>query len=221
MNQQSWNDVDHYFSQLLVRPDAGLTGALRANTEAGLPAIDVAPTQGKLLMLLVKLCGAHRVLEIGTLGGYSTIWLARGLPAGGRIVTLESMPKHAEVAHSNLLHAGVAEHVEIRVAPAAESLAQLVSEGAPPFDFVFLDADKVNNARYLQWAMMLTRPGSVIVCDNVVRNGDVVDEDGTDESVVGTRAFLDAVAEDPRLEATAIQTVGVKGWDGFALARVK
>lgn len=221
MNQESWTEVDHYVTQLLVEPDAALTGALRANAEAGLPPIDVSPAQGKFLMLLVQLSGARRVLEIGTLGGYSTIWMARGLPEGGRLVTLESVPRHAEVARSNIARAGVADRVEVRLAPAVETLAQLVSEGAKPFDLVFIDADKPNNAAYLQWAMMLTRPGSVIVCDNVVRNGHVVDEDGTDESVVGTRAFFDAVAEDPRLEATAIQTVGVKGWDGFALARVK
>ncbi len=221
MDQESWDDVDHYFTQLLVKPDAALTSALHANSKAGLPAIDVAPNQGKLLMMLVQLSGARRVLEIGTLGGYSTIWLARGLPADGKIVTLEAVPKHAEVAQSNLLRAGVAETVEIRLAPAVESLAQLVSEAAELFDFVFIDADKANNARYLEWAMRLTRPGSVIVCDNVVRGGRVVDEESADESVVGTRAFFDAVAADPRLEATAIQTVGVKGWDGFAIARVR
>jgi predicted O-methyltransferase YrrM len=221
MNQESWNDVDHYFTQLLVKPDTALTRTLVANAEAGLPAIDVAPNQGKLLMLLAQLCGARRVLEIGTLGGYSTIWLARGLPAGGRVVTLEAIPKHAEVARANIARAGVADRVDVKLGPAIESLAQLVSDGARPFDLVFIDADKANNARYLEWAMMLTRPGSVIVCDNVVRSGQIIDEDSDDESVTGTRAFLDEVAADPRLDGTAIQTVGVKGWDGFAIARVR
>lgn len=221
MDQESWNDVDHYFTQLLVKPDAALKSTLAANAEAGLPPIDVAPNQGKLLMLLVQMSGARRVLEIGTLGGYSTIWLARGLSSGGRVITLESMPKHSDVARANIARAGVADRVEVRLAPAVETLAQLVSEGAKPFDLVFLDADKANNAKYLQWAMMLTRPGSVIVCDNVVRGGHVVDEDSGDEAVSGTRAFLDELAADPRLDATAIQTVGVKGWDGFAIARVR
>lgn len=221
MNQESWSDVDHYLAHLLIAPDATLSGALQANADAGLPPIDVSPTLGKFLMLLVKLCGARRVLEIGTLGGYSTIWMARGLPEGGRLVTLESMPKHADVARGNIARAGVADRVEVRLAPAVETLAQLVSEGAKPFDLVFIDADKVNNAAYLEWALMLTKPGSVIVCDNVVRSGRVLEEDGVDESVVGTRAFLDQLAADRRLEATALQTVGVKGWDGFAIARVK
>lgn len=221
MNQESWSDVDHYLAHLLIAPDATLSGALQANADAGLPPIDVSPTLGKFLMLLVKLCGARRVLEIGTLGGYSTIWMARGLPEGGRLVTLESMPKHADVARGNIARAGVADRVEVRLAPAVETLAQLVSEGAKPFDLVFIDADKVNNAAYLEWALMLTKPGSVIVCDNVVRRGRVLEEDNADESVVGTRAFFDQLAADPRLEATALQTVGVKGWDGFAIARVK
>ncbi|MBB5633356.1 putative O-methyltransferase YrrM [Cryobacterium mesophilum] len=220
MNEEPWTDVDHFFTRLLVTPDDALTGALHANAEAGLPSIDVSPAQGKFLMLLVRLMNARRVLEIGTLGGYSTIWMARGLPEGGRLVTLEVVPKHAEVARSNLARAGVAERVEVRVAEAADSLAQLVREGADPFDLVFIDADKPNNAVYLEWALKLTRPGSVILCDNVVRGGRVLEEDGSDDSVTGTRAFLDAVGADPRLEATAIQTVGIKGWDGFALARV-
>lgn len=221
MDKESWDEVDHYFTRLLVAPDVALTSALRANAEAGLPPIDVSPAQGKFLMLLVQLTNARRVLEIGTLGGYSTIWMARGLPEGGRITTLESVPKHAEVAHGNLLRAGVIDRVEVRLGPAAETLAQLVSEGTKRFDLVFIDADKPRNAIYLQWAMMLTKPGSVIVCDNVVRGGRIMEKDRADESIVGTRAFLDEVAADPRLDATAIQTVGIKGWDGFALARVK
>lgn len=221
MNQESWTEVDHYLAQLLIEPDPTLTGALSANADAGLPPIDVSPVLGKFLMLLVKLSDARRVLEIGTLGGYSTIWMARGLPEGGRLVSLESNPKHVEVARRNIAHAGVADHVEVRLAPAAETLAQLVSEGAKPFDVVFIDADKANNAAYLEWALMLTRSGSVIVCDNVVRHGRILEEDAADESVVGTRSFLELLAADPRLEATALQTVGVKGWDGFAIARVK
>lgn len=221
MNQESWTDVDHYLTRLLVAQDPPLLRALTTASEAGLPPIEVSPSQGKLLMLLVQLTRARRVLEIGTLAGYSTIWLARGLAEGGRLITLESVPKHVEVARANIARAGLADRVQVRLAPAVESLSQLVSEGAKPFDLVFIDADKVNNAKYLQWAMMLTASGSVIVCDNVVRRGRILDEASTDEDVAGTRAFLAALADDDHLEATAIQTVGVKGWDGFAIARVR
>ncbi len=221
MNEHAWKDVDHYLTHLLVKPDAELKGVLRASEEAGLPPIEVTAAQGKLLMLLVKLSGARRVLEIGTLGGYSSVWMARGLPEGGTLITLEALPKHAEAAKSNIRHTDVAGRIEVRLGPAVESLALMVSEGVKAFDLVFIDADKVNNAKYLEWSMMLTKPGSLIVCDNVVRGGHIIDEDSRDDAVVGTRAFLDELASDPRLEATAIQTVGDKGWDGFAIARVK
>lgn len=221
MTENAWKDVDTYLTRLLVKPDAELKRILSESEEAGLPEIEVSAPQGKLLMLLVQLSGARRVLEIGTLGGYSSVWMARGLPEGGHLVTLESLPKHAEVARSNIRHTSVAGRIEVRLGPAVETLALMVSEGVKPFDLVFIDADKVNNAKYLEWSMMLTRSGSLIVCDNVIRRGHIIDEDSRDEAVVGTRSFLDELAADSRLEATAIQTVGAKGWDGFAIARVK
>lgn len=221
MNDPQWGDVDHYLMQRLIAPDVELDRLLRASEDAGLPAIEVSPAQGKMLMLLVQISGATRVLEIGTLGGYSSVWMARGLLPGGRLITLEALPKHADVARANIRQTEVAGKIEVILGPAIESLARLVHEGVPPFDVVFIDADKVNNAKYLSWAMMLTKPGSLIVCDNVVRGGHIIDEEGRDEGIVGTRAFLDELAADSRLEATALQTVGVKGWDGFALARVK
>jgi predicted O-methyltransferase YrrM len=215
-----WSDVDGYFADLLVPPDAALEAALAANRAAGLPAMDVAPNQGKLLHLLARMCGARRVLELGTLGGYSTIWLARGLPDDGEVVTLEAVAAYAAVARQNIDRAGLAARVSIRVGPALESLARLVAEGAAPFDLVFVDADKPNNPVYLRWVLQLTRPGSVIVADNVVRDGHVVEADSPDDRVRGVRTFLEMLAAEPRLDATAIQTVGSKGWDGFALAVV-
>lgn len=220
MSEEAWHDVDRYLTGLLVGRDDHLTAALEASARAGLPQIELAPPHAKLLHLLARMTNAKRVLEIGTLAGYSTIWLARAMPQGGLVVTLEALPHHAEVARSNIARAGLTDRVQVRVAPAAESLAQLVSEGAKAFDLVFIDADKASNPKYFEWALMLTRRGSVIVCDNVVRNGSVLDESGTDPDVVGTRAFLDLIASDPRVDATAIQTVGIKGWDGFALAVV-
>lgn len=220
MNDEAWRDVDRYLSDLLVGPDAVLAETLDSSAREGLPAIEVAPTHGKLLHLLARMTRARRVLEVGTLGGYSTIWLARALPDEGRVVTLEALQHHADVARANLERAGLANRVEVRVAPAAESLEGLVREGAAPFDLVFLDADKASNAAYLEWALRLTRPGSVIVCDNVVRGSRVLDESGSDADIAGIRAFLELVATDPRVDATAIQTVGFKGWDGFALALV-
>lgn len=220
MTQDAWRDVDRYLSDLLARPDAALAETIESSTREGLPQIELAPTHAKLLHLLARMTRARRVLEVGTLGGYSTIWLARALPDDGRVISLEFVPHHAEVARANLERAGLNDRIEVRVAPAAESLEALVHEGAEPFDLVFLDADKASNAVYLEWALQLTHPGSVIVCDNVVRGGRVLDESGDDADIAGIRTFLELVANDPRVDATAIQTVGFKGWDGFALALV-
>ncbi|MFE9094196.1 O-methyltransferase [Streptomyces sp. NPDC007264] len=218
--QQLWDDVDAYFTSLLCPTDEVLTAALRDSDAAGLPAISVAPNQGKLLQLLARLQGARRVLEIGTLGGYSTIWLGRALPEDGRLITLEYDAGHAEVARRNLARAGLEGITEVRVGPALESLPKLAEERQEPFDLVFIDADKANNARYVEWALKLTRPGSLIVLDNVVRGGRVTDAGSEDPSVRGTRAALELIATHPRLSGTAVQTVGTKGHDGFALARV-
>ncbi|KAA0932019.1 O-methyltransferase [Streptomyces apricus] len=217
---QLWHDVDDYFTELLAPPDAALTDALRDSDAAGLPAINVAPNQGKLLHLLAAVQGAGRILEIGTLGGYSTIWLARALPEDGRLITFEYSEQHAEVARRNLARAGLDKVTEVRVGPALEGLRELAAERPAPFDLVFIDADKVNNPRYVEWALELTRPGSLIILDNVVRGGAVTDATSQDPSVRGTREALDLFASHPKLTATAIQTVGVKGYDGFALARV-
>ncbi|MFE7962522.1 O-methyltransferase [Streptomyces cellulosae] len=217
-----WNAVDDYFTERLLGddPDDALTAALRDSDAAGLPPIAVSPLQGKLLQLLARIQGARRVLEIGTLGGYSTIWLGRALPADGHLVTLEYDPRHAEVAVRNIARAGLAEQVEVRVGPALESLPKLADEQPPPFDLVFIDADKANNPHYGEWALRLTAAGSLIVLDNVVRGGRVADPDNTDPDVLGTRAALEMFGTHPRLDATAVQTVGVKDHDGFALARV-
>lgn len=217
---QLWNDVDDYFAALLSPADEPLTAALRDSDAAGLPPIAVAPNQGKLLQLLAQIQGARRILEIGTLGGYSTIWLGRALPADGRLITFEYDATHAEVARRNLARAGLDGISEVRVGPALESLPKLAEENPEPFDLVFIDADKVNNPRYVEWALKLTRPGSLIVVDNVVRGGRVTDADSTDRSVRGTREALELIAAHPKLSGTAIQTVGSKGYDGFALARV-
>lgn len=221
MSQTQWTAVDHYFSQHLMPPDPVLEAALADSDAAGLPQINVAPNQGKLLYLLAQMQGARRILEIGTLGGYSTIWLARALPAdGGHVVTLEYSLKHADVARANLTRAGLMDKVDVRVGPALESLPALQAEGVEPFDFVFIDADKPNNTPYFEWALRLTRPGSVIVMDNVVRDGAVIDADSTDPNVKGVRAFVERVAAEPRVTATALQTVGAKGYDGLMLIRV-
>ncbi|MET7702008.1 O-methyltransferase [Streptomyces sp. NPDC005485] len=217
---QLWNDVDDYFTTLLAPSDDILTAALRDSDAAGLPPINVAPNQGKLLQLLAQLQGARRVLEIGTLGGYSTIWLGRALPADGHLITFEYDPGHAEVARGNLARAGLDKISEVRVGPALESLAKLADEDPEPYDLVFIDADKVNNPHYVEWALKLTRPGSLIIVDNVVRGGAVTDPDSTDPSVRGTRAALELISTHPKLSGTAVQTVGSKGYDGFALARV-
>jgi predicted O-methyltransferase YrrM len=218
--QDTWTAVDGYFSDLLIPRDEKLEAALRANHEAGLPSIDVSRLQGKFLELLVQISGARRILEIGTLGGYSTLWLARALPEGGSIVTLEFDPHHAEVARANLLHAGVLDRVEIRVGRAVETLPTLENDADAPFDLIFIDADKESYPEYLEWSLRLSRPGTVIVADNVVRQGKVIDADCSDERVQGVRRFAEMVAAETRLSSTVLQNVGSKGYDGLALAVV-
>lgn len=217
---EQWSAVDAFFADRLAPPDATLEAVLAANAAAGLPPHDVSPLQGRFLEILVRLTRARRVLEIGTLGGYSTIWMARALPAGGRIVTLESDPRHAAVARGNFARAGVADRVALREGPAVESLSALARAHEEPFDLVFIDADKPSNPEYLAAALTLTRAGSVILGDNVVRDGAVADARSSDPRVHGVRRFADLLAAEPRLVATALQTVGTKGWDGFALALV-
>ncbi|MGB6742333.1 MAG: O-methyltransferase [Terracidiphilus sp.] len=218
--QPVWIAVDNYFGGLLAPGDAELDAALAANRAAGLPAIDVSPLQGKFLHLLVQIARPRRVLEIGTLGGYSTIWMARALPRGGRIVSLEYNPKHADVARKNLQNAGLLKRVDLRVGRALDSLPVLASSGAGPFDLIFIDADKRSNPDYLQWALKLSRPGTVIVVDNVVRDGKVIDAASADADIRGTRRMASMLAREPRLSATVLQNVGVKGYDGFVLAVV-
>lgn len=220
MSDDQWTTVDHYITECLALSDPALDAALAANAAASLPSIDVSPSQGRLLQLLAQLQGARRILEIGTLGGYSTICLARALPVGGRLVTLEVDAKHAEVARSNIARAGFADVVEIRVGPALETLAQMQDEGAEPFDMIFIDADKPNNPAYLGWALKFSRRGSLIICDNVVRDGAVADAESTDPGVRGARRLFEMLGAEPRLSATALQTVGFKGYDGFAMALV-
>jgi predicted O-methyltransferase YrrM len=220
MTKDLWTDVDRYLADLLVPPDAALDEALATSATAGLPEIAVSPNHGKLLHLLAKIQGASKILEIGTLGGYSTIWLARALVPGGHLVTLENDPRHADVARANLGKAGLGRMVQVRVGAALDTLPQLVAEGRGPFDLIFIDADKVNTPSYFTWALTLSRPGSLIVVDNVVRDGAVADPSSTDQAVQGMRQFFELVRSEPRVEATAIQTVGIKGYDGFALLRV-
>jgi predicted O-methyltransferase YrrM len=213
-----WTEIDRYLADSLVPGDAALDAALEATKAAGLPAINVAPNQGKLLMLLAQAIGARRILEIGTLGGYSTIWLARGLAPGGRLITLEANPKCAEVARANIARAGLGEMVEIRVGKASDTLPSLAAE--PPFDLIFIDADKEGTPGYFQWAVKLAREGALIIVDNVVREGAILDTSGEDSSVQGMRRFFELAATDPRVNATAIQTVGAKGHDGLAVLLV-
>ncbi|WP_217163859.1 O-methyltransferase [Streptomyces sp. AC512_CC834] len=215
-----WDDVDAYFTTHLSPDDDALAAARRESDAAGLPPVNVAANQGKLLQLLAQIQGARTILEIGTLGGYSTIWLARALPADGRLVTLEYSGRHAEVATRNIARAGLDALVDVRVGPALESLPKLADDNPPPFDLVFIDADKGNNPHYLEWALKLTSTGSLIVIDNVVRDGRVADADDTGADVRGTRAAIEMIGSHPRLSGTAVQTVGSKGYDGFALARV-
>ena len=220
MSENNWADVDAFIADLFVNPDPVLDAAMQASEKAGLPEIEVSPSYGKLLYLLAKATGARRILEIGTLGGYSTIWMARALPKDGRLISLEFDPKHAEVARKNIERAGFSKIVEVRVGKALDSLPKIEAAGEGPFDLIFLDADKPNNPAYFEWALKLARKGSLIVADNVVRLGQLIDEQSTDPSVRGVRHFLEVIARDKRVAATAIQTVGVKGHDGFALALV-
>jgi predicted O-methyltransferase YrrM len=220
MSHEIWTAVDDYLTDTIVRPDSALAAALEASNEAGLPAIQVSAPQGKLLHLLARLTGARAILEVGTLGGYSTIWLGRALAPGGRLITLELEPKHADVARSNLARAGLADKVEVRVGPAIDSLAELDAAGAGPFDLFFIDADKPSNPDYFAWAVEHSRPGSLIVVDNVIRDGKVVDDRSNDPSVEGVRELNRLISTDERVSATAIQTVGVKGYDGFVAAVV-
>jgi predicted O-methyltransferase YrrM len=222
--QTQWNTVDRYLSDTFDLDDPALAAALKASDAAGLPRIAVSAPHGRMLQLLAQIRGARRILEIGTLGGYSTICLARALPADGRLVTLEFDPRHAEVARANIAAAGHAEQVEVRVGAALDTLplleAELKAGEGEPFDLTFIDADKANNPSYVRWALALSRPGSIIVVDNVVRSGKVADADSEDPAIIGTRAALEYIAAEPRLNGTAVQTVGSKGYDGFALAVV-
>jgi predicted O-methyltransferase YrrM len=219
-NQNQWTAVDQYFEASIVPQDSALQAALSASEAANLPAIQVTPAQGKLLHLLARSVGARNILEIGTLGAYSTICLARALPAGGSLITLEANPKHAEISRANLKRAGLSEIVELRLGKAIDSLPRLAAEGRGPFDLIFIDADKPSNPDYWSWALKLSRTGTLIIIDNVVRKGAVADPASTDPDVIGTRRMFELIAAEPRVSATAIQTVGSKGYDGFALALV-
>ena len=219
MSDPAWTEVDEYIEGRLLGDDPALAAALKANASAGLPAIDVSPAHGKMLHLFARMMNARRVLEVGTLGGYSTIWLAKALPENGRVVTLEIDSRHAEVARSNLESAGLAGRVDVKVGPALDSLQAMQEAGEEPFDLSFIDADKPNNANYLRAALALSRPGSAIIVDNVVREGEVLNGKG-DANARGARELFDAIAAEPRLTATAVQTVGRKKWDGFVLAVV-
>ncbi|MGN7167438.1 O-methyltransferase [Paenibacillus cellulositrophicus] len=216
-----WEQVDEYIVDRLCPNDRVLEEVIVTNRKADLPEIDVTANQGKFLQLLVQIKGAKRILEIGTLGAYSTIWMARGLTEGGRIITLELSPHHAEVAKKNIARAGLEQTIEVRTGDALEQLAQMEKEGVEPFDLIFIDADKPNNPNYLRWALHFSRPGTVIVGDNVIRNGEIADRHSTDPRVQGVRTFFDMLSGDPNISATALQTVGSKGYDGFMIGIVK
>ena len=218
--QDLWTSVDRYISTTFRDTDDALDAALKATADAGMPEIQIAPNQGRFLQLLAQMGGARTILEIGTLAGYSTIWLARAVPDDGHVVTLELEQKHADVAVANIARAGLAGRVEVRVGPALDSLRRLVSESHQPFDFIFIDADKVGYPAYLEWSLRLSKPGTVIVADNIVRNGAVADAKSADAAVIAVRRYNEMLAADPRLVATVLQTVGSKGYDGFAIARV-
>ena len=220
MSQEQWVAVDRYIAELLVDRDEVLEDALAASEAADLPPIAVSPAQGKLLHLLARVQGARSILELGTLGGYSTIWLARALPPGGQLVTLEAEPRYAEVARANIARAGVDDRVQLHVGPAADTLATFVAEGRSPFDLIFIDADKQSIPQYFEQALALSHAGSLIVTDNVVRGGTLIDEQSDDPRTLGIRRFHELAADEPRVDATTIQTVGVKGYDGFTLALV-
>ncbi len=219
-DERQWTAIDEFLNRSLVGSDPALATALEASAAAGLPAIQVSACQGKLLQILARLLGARHILEIGTLGGYSTIWLARALPAGGRLVTLEVDPHHAQVAWSNITRAGLSGMVELRVGPAVQTLPKLAAEGLGPFDLIFIDADKPSTSEYFTWALKLSRAGTLIIVDNVIRKGALLDKDSSDPAVQGMRRFIESLATEPRVTATAIQTVGSKGYDGFALTLV-
>lgn len=221
MSEVQWNEVESYIAGRIIGEDAALSGALDAVEAAGMPAISVAPPEGKLLHLLARMLGARRILEIGTLGGYSTIWLGRALPEDGRLISLEYEPRHAEVARANIERAGLSDRVEVRVGLALDLLPLVEADAGGPFDLVFIDADKASIPEYIRWSKLLTRRGSLIIVDNVVRGGRVTDGNSEDPSIVGTRAMFDLLAADPDLDSTAIQTVGSKGYDGMAFILVK
>lgn len=221
MSERTWEAVDALIVDRLKLSDEALEASLAASADAGLPAIAVSPAYGRLLEILVRMVGARKILEIGTLGGYSAIWMARGLPADGRLITIEHIPRHAEIAGDNIERAGLKGRVDIRVGRALDILPALEAEAAGPFDLVFIDADKANNRTYVEWAIRLGREGTAIVIDNVVKGGAVLDANAADAGVKGRQAALDVLGADPRLIATAIQTVGAKGHDGFALALVR
>ena len=220
MTEDQWTEVDRYFSESLLPSDPILESALETSIEAGLPAISVSPNQGKLLQMLAQIVGARSILEIGTLAGYSSIWLARGLAAGGKLITLEVDPKHADVARQNVARAGLESVIDVRLGSALETLPQLSNERSGPFDLIFVDADKPNIPTYFEWAMKLSHPGTLIVVDNVVREGAVLDADSSDSSVRGVRRFIEMVGAQRDVSGTVIQTVGIKGYDGFAILRV-
>lgn len=220
MTQELWNSVDRYITEVLVTPDEALNAALEASDAAGLPSINVSPNAGKLLHVLARAQGARNILEIGTLGGYSTIWLARALAPGGRLVTLEADAKHADVARANIARAGLTDTVELRLGRALDTLPQIAAERREPFDLIFIDADKQNIPEYFAWGLKLARRGSLIIVDNVVRSGAVIDAASEDTAIQGIRRFNELVAAEPRVTATAIQTVGCKGYDGLAVVLV-
>lgn len=215
-----WKKVDNFFTDALIPADAALDAALAVNREADLPAIDVTPLQGKFLELLIRATGAKRVLELGTLGGYSTIWMARAVGENGKVITLELEKRHAEIARRNIDNAGLADRVELRVGPASDSLAALIAEKSAPFDFIFMDADKAGYPNYIRQSLKLSRAGTLIIADNVVRDGKVIDPENPDPHIKGVRRFTEIVAAEPRLSTTVLQTVGSKGYDGFAIAMV-
>lgn len=220
MNERLIDHVDDYLAATFVGNDATLAHALERSQRAGLPAIAVSAVQGKLLHVLARAIGAKRILEVGTLGGYSAIWMGRAIAPHGRLITLEIDPRHAQVARENLDEAGLGEVVEVWIGSALDSLARMGESGTEPFDLVFIDADKENNPRYLKWALQFSHPGTMIVMDNVVRHGTILDDDSTDPDVAGTRTVLELLGSDPRLCASALQTVGHKGHDGLAIALV-
>lgn len=220
MSSETWIAVDRYLGDLMLPRDEALENALKASADAGLPPINVAPNQGAFLEILARVAGARQILEIGTLGGYSTIWLGRALPEGGRLLSLEFEARHAEVARANLERAGLSDRVEVRVGRAVDTLAELEREGRGPFDLVFIDADKPSTADYVRWALRLSHPGSLIVVDNVVRSGGIADLSSRDANVEGIRRGLEVIAAEPRLKSAVLQTVGVKGYDGLAIALV-